>query len=429
MTGNITDTSTPVVVLKLEHYGGLGIVRSLGCLGIPVYGVEGCPAAPGLRSRYCRRRFLWDFDATPPPKTLKYLLKVVGPTLGRRSILIPTSDETALFLADHTEALKEWFIFPDRPSSLVHTLCNKKTMYFLARQHGIPTAHTVFPQTRHDVEQYLKDAVFPVMLKGIDGRRLEERTGKKMVIVNGADVLLSYYEKMEDPDHPNLMLQEYIPGSDATVWMFNGYFNADSQCLVAFTGKKLRQNPVYTGMTSLGICLRNEQVSAMTRAFMKAIGYRGILDIGYRYDARDDKYKVLDINPRIGATFRLFTADNGMDVARAMYLDMTGQTVGHAVPREGRKWIVEDKDLLSSYHYFRDGNLTFQQWLRTFRGIREAGYFAMDDPVPFLVMVSNHIRGQILRLESKRTDRAVNHKGMLTAAAPHTNSAFRRQEV
>ena len=104
------------------------------------------------------------------------------------------------------------------------------------------------------------------------------------------------------------MLQEYIPGGDDDVWMFNGYFDADSDCLVGFTARKLRQTPIHTGATSLGICLPNAEVHETTVRWMKRLGYRGILDIGYRFDARDGRYKVLDVNPRIGATFRLFVA-------------------------------------------------------------------------------------------------------------------------
>jgi D-aspartate ligase len=47
---------------------------------------------------------------------------------------------------------------------------------------------------------------------------------------------------------------------------------------------------------------------------MQEIGYSGIVDIGYRYDRRDGEYKLLDVNPRVGATFRLFVDSNGMDV-------------------------------------------------------------------------------------------------------------------
>jgi len=114
------------------------------------------------------------------------------------------------------------------------------------------------------------------------------------------------------------------------------------------------------------------------------VGYRGILDIGLRYDARDGLYKILDVNPRIGATFRLFVATNGMDVARALYLDMTEQPVPPSRSIEGRKWFVEDKDLISSLQYHRDGTLGFTQWARSFRGVEEAAYFAWDDPLPSL---------------------------------------------
>ena len=112
---------------------------------------------------------------------------------------------------------------------------------------------------------------------------------------------------------------------------------------------------------------------------MKSIGYRGILDIGYRYDMRDGKYKVLDINPRIGSTFRLFVGENGLDVARAQYLDLTGQSVPSSELVEGRKWFVEDRDLVSSFRYHYEKSLTFKQWLTSYRGVQESAWFAWDD--------------------------------------------------
>jgi len=43
-----------------------------------------------------------------------------------------------------------------------------------------------------------------------------------MFIIRTARELLEYYDRTEDPANPNIMLQEYIPGGDDTVWMFNG---------------------------------------------------------------------------------------------------------------------------------------------------------------------------------------------------------------
>ena len=168
--------------------------------------------------------------------------------------------------------------------------------------------------------------------------------------------------------------------------MFDGYFDQNSRCLFGVTGKKIRRFPVNTGVTSLGVCLRNETVERTTAEFMRAIGYQGILDIGYRRDSRDGRYKVLDVNPRIGCTFRLFAAVNNMDVARTLYQHLTGQEVFTSQAAEGRKWIVEDFDLISAFRSWRSGTLTFMDWVKSFRGIQETACFALDDPLPFLLM-------------------------------------------
>lgn len=382
----LRDNTTPVVVLRSDSHGGLNIMRSLGRFGVPVYNVDPNSWEPAFHSRYCKGKFLWDIEHRPAEDSLKYMAGIRR-KIGRPCILIPTTDGTARFIADHSLRLAEEFLFPEQPPGLVYALSSKRELFHLACRHQIPTPDAVFPKTREDVLDFLQRARFPVMLKGIDGQRLWERTGKKMFITQSKDELLELYDLAEDRQSPNLMLQEYIPGGDDTVWMFNGYFNTHSDCLVGFTGKKIRQCPVHTGSTSLGICLRNQAVEQMTRRFMKAIGYRGVLDIGYRYDARDGQYKVLDANPRIGATFRLFVSENGMDVARALYLDMTNQEVVPSPAKEGRKWMVEDLDLVSSYRYFREGSLSFAEWFPSFRGVEEAAFISTDDPFPVAAMI------------------------------------------
>src|SRR5262249_19637511 len=157
---------------------------------------------------------------------------------------------------------------------------------------------------------------------------------------------------------------------------WNGCFDARSRCLFGVTGRKLRQTPPYTGMTSLGVCQRNDEVERLALRLAEATGYRGIVDIGFRHDARDGAYKLLRLNPRVGATFRLFVGDDGMDVVRAFYLDVTGQAVPPSAAPEGRRWLVEDYDLASSVRYHRDGVLDAGDWLRSFRGVREAAWFA-----------------------------------------------------
>jgi predicted ATP-grasp superfamily ATP-dependent carboligase len=256
-------------------------------------------------------------------------------------------------------------------------------MQELARECGLPTARFMVPRCRHDIEQFTQNAVFPVMVKATDTGRFRRRTGGSKFLIHSGSGLLDLFQRAEDDEGPSFLIQEFIPGED---WMFDGYFNNASQCLFGVTGKKVRRFPAKTGVTSLGVCLRNDEVHGLVRQFMQAIGYRGILDIGFRYDQRDGQYKVLDVNPRIGCTFRLFAGADDMDVARALYLDMNGDSVPPSEAIEGRKWIVEDFDLFSALASWREGSLNIRDWARSLRGVHEAACFALDDPLPFAMM-------------------------------------------
>src|SRR5579863_2058986 len=119
------DTATPVLVLTSPHHAGLGIARSLGRLGIDVFSVDSSRWAPALFSRYCRGKYIWDLDTTPPEKSVEYLSRIAR-EIGRRPILIPTTDPAAIFVADHAAPLGEWFLFPAQSREAVRALCNKR---------------------------------------------------------------------------------------------------------------------------------------------------------------------------------------------------------------------------------------------------------------------------------------------------------------
>jgi len=270
--GEFGDVSTPVVVVNCK-LGALGIMRTLGRHGVPVYGVDPDPRSPAMLSRYCRGRHLYGLDHQQPVEFLDRLLGI-GRHLGRRSILIPTSDETAQFVVDHAVPLGEQFIFPTNCAEMIGKLVSKRGMYDLALEHDVPTPVTLFPESLDEVKALLHRITFPVMLKGVYGNRLQARGQDKMSIVHSAEELIDKYCAMEDPEAPNLMLQEYIPGNDDQIYIFNGYFDHQSRCLAGFTGHKIRQFPVHVGCASLGICRSNDEVAETTIRFMGAIGYR-----------------------------------------------------------------------------------------------------------------------------------------------------------
>lgn len=385
----IAHNSTAMVVLGAARHAALAMARSLGRLGVPVYVVDD-KAGPVCFSRYCRGVFRWNLTRSAVNDSLKFLLELAG-KVGGKPILLPASDHAALFVVDHAPVLKAAYVFPNQLPGTSHALVSKQSMFELAVQTGIPTPDTFLPRSRSELLAYADGASFPLVLKVDDGGRTSRSEGKvnTKCIVREFDQLILEYDRMQDPEVPNLIVQEYIPGGEDSIWMFNGYFNEHSECLFGMTGQKIRQSPVYTGAACLAVCVQNQTVQQLTLDFMKSIGYRGILDIGYRYDARDGKYKVLDVNPRIGATFRLFLGSNDMDVARALYLDMTGQPVPTSLPApDGRKWIVEDCDLVSSWRYYRDGKLTFRDYINSLRGLRELSFISAMDPLPMFSLLA-----------------------------------------
>jgi D-aspartate ligase len=392
LRGGAIDTKVPVVVIYRGGRGALSVARTLGRLGVPMYLIlhEGM-ATPVRSSRYWRRLTTWDFDSTPE-ETLEFLL-AYGRELeiehGARPVVLTLADWVAIFIEQHADVLAERFVFPRGPQPSVRALADKAEMGALATAHGIPTPATLFPQSRDEAEAFAETAAYPVVMKAADpwGAYVP---GKK--IVRGRDELMTKFDDDARRGHPNILLQEYIPGGADSVWMCNAYFTSDSRCRAIFTGKKLRQVSA-TGEASLAICRPNATVEQQTRSFMQAVGYAGCVGIGWRYDARDGLYKLLDVNPRVSGVFRLFRSTNGLDVVRVCYLDLTGQDVPESPASDGRKWLLED-DVVAVFTALREGNLSVRQWLRSLRGVEELHWFARDDPRPLLSWFLGGIRSK-----------------------------------
>jgi len=377
------DTRAPVVVVYRGNQGAVAIARTLGRLGVPLYFVshKGM-STPVSASRYWSGKKRWDF-ARPEAESVRFLLglgRALEDRHGSRPLLLTLTDWVAIFVEKHADALAERFRFPRSPTPSVGPLADKASMHVLAAELGIPTPHTVAPQSRDEAVAYLEGARFPVVMKAANP--FAEHVPSAMV-VRDADELLEKYDHDARLGAPNILLQEHIPGDARSVWMCNAYFDRNGECRAIFTGQKLRQLS-NTGIATLAICLPNETVAHQTRAFMQGVGYRGCVGIGWRYDARDGLYKVLDVNARVSGVFRLFSATNGMDVVQACYRDLTGQALVPLQLSVGRKWMLED-DVLMALTAMYKRTLSPREWLNSMRGVRESQWFALDDPLPFLV--------------------------------------------
>jgi predicted ATP-grasp superfamily ATP-dependent carboligase len=381
------DTTTPAVILKLDHnvmhHGGLGAIRSLGRLGVPVYGVHEDPLAPAARSRYLHGRWIWQ-PAAEDAERLRTGLMTLAARIGRRAVLLPTDDAGALFLAEHGGELRVHFLFPDPPSDLPRRLAGKYTLHQLCSELGVPCAPAALPESLLDAHGFADRVGFPVIAKLATPWRYGGTRGVRSTsMVHSPDELTRAWRACAASSATALMLQEYIPQGQN--YFFHGYCNPHSRCRPAFVGIKDRSYPAHTGLTSLGRWVDNPGLHRQASELVTRLGYRGIVDLDYRLDPRDGQYKLLDFNPRLGAQFRLFEDTAGVDVVIAAHLDLTGRAIPQGSPRVGRSFLVENYDPIAALTYRRTG-LDVRSWVASLRQADELAWFARDDLAPFGLM-------------------------------------------
>ena len=377
---------TPAVVLKFDpnvmHHGGLGVIRSLGRMGVPVYGVHEGPWAPAASSRYLRGRCFWQPDPEDTERVTAGLLRL-SERLGQPAVLVPTDDAGAIFLAEHGDALRPRFLFPGPPRELPRQVAGKYSLYQLCRELGVPSPLADVPETLGAARGFAAETGFPLIAKLTTpwaGRGMRSTS-----ILADAAQLDDTYRACAQAG-AGLMLQEFIPGGPGQDWFFHGYCDGASVCRPAFTGVKERSYPAHAGLTCMGRSAPNPRLAAEITGMLARLGYQGILDLDLRYDPRDDRYKLLDFNPRIGAQFRIFRDAAGTDVATACYLGLTGQPIPASEQVNDRAFVVENYDPIAALSYWRRGELKLRPWLASVRTADETAWFARDDLRPFGLM-------------------------------------------
>src|SRR5205809_5988154 len=93
----------PVLVLKLYYHGGIGVVRTLGRMGVEVHAIHDQPGVPAARSRYLREVLEWNFDTAPDADSLEFVLDA-GRRIGGPPVLLAADDTAQRFVADNSVA-------------------------------------------------------------------------------------------------------------------------------------------------------------------------------------------------------------------------------------------------------------------------------------------------------------------------------------
>jgi predicted ATP-grasp superfamily ATP-dependent carboligase len=405
------DRAVPALVMRVDpnvfHHGTLGVIRSLGRVGVEMHALIEGPASPSARSRYLHRVHPWSWPTGTPPTPAQVLaeLAAVGERIGRRAVLVPVDDVGALLVAEHAAALSDRFLLPAQDPALPGRVADKAELATLCATVGVPYPDVRLPRSPDDLTDAVRFLGLPLMAKWSRPWRLPAGGGLRSTRVIRSAVELAVLLADSPAAGSQLVLQRLIPPLPTGDWFFQAYLDGEGRLLAGGTGRKERMHPADAGATTLGRWVPNAAVQEQALRLAAATGYRGLLDMDFRYDRGTGEYLLVDFNPRLGAQFRLLVDEQGLDLVRALHLDLTRREVPRWRPRPGRSFQVEGYDAVSAAHAWRAGELSIAGWRRSLRGVDERAWFTRDDPAPFAAMGRAAVALRLRRWRSGRAGR------------------------
>ena len=381
----------PALVL-CSGSNGLGAIRSLARAGVPTIAVGENWDEPGLVSRYPQKTmYVSGADRTGREASLLRLLANVA---DRQPVLIPTSDFFASFLARHRKQLARSFHFCLPAGELIELLIDKDRETREIQRMGIPLPKTLqdLPPSRADFAEALG---VPCIIKPRTFRDAEKVGRKNFVLRTPADVESFYRGYGQRLD--SFIAQELIPGADEMLWVCNGTFNHSHDLIEGFTFRRLRLCPSHFGVTSYAISERNDEVLRLVARLGKSLKYTGPAMVEFKFDARDETYKYIELNPRLGLC-NFFDTTCGINNVWHTYRLALGIDVAPSgkAQQEGVMYLsllqdlparLSDGESLASilHHYFSNRNKKHVE-----------PFFNLQDLMPVTRLVARIVRRRIL---------------------------------
>jgi predicted ATP-grasp superfamily ATP-dependent carboligase len=360
---------------------GLSIARSLGRHGVPVWVVS----PPNIRlasfSRYTNRTLLW--PSGDDESQVDYLLEVAARNNLDQWVLFPTSDETAALLSRFHSKLSRRFRVSTPTWNVLRWAYDKRLTYRLAADQDVDYPLTFYPLTDADLEGV--NCEFPAILKPAIHASVNKLTEDKAWRVANHEELLAKYREARELMSPDLVLvQEMIPGSGGSQFSFAALC-CDGKTIASLTARRTRQYPIDFGYSSSFVeTLDVPEIVAPSQRLLAAIGYTGIVEVEYKFDFRDGRFKLLDINPRLW-TWSSLGGRAGMDFPYLLWKMLQGKQVPEQTAPAGVRWVRMSTDVPAAFQEILRGRLNLREYLRSLRGPLQFALVTADDPLPGLM--------------------------------------------
>jgi len=284
----------PAIVLS-AHVTGLGVIRSLGMMGVPIIAIYTSKKDMGSVSKYVKEKYYAPHPEEHEDKFIGLLLNLAKRFKG--SLLIPADDETLTTVSRHKLLLEGNYKLAFTESSVTQICINKENTYMLADKLGIPVPKTRVPQSFEDILEWRNRIEFPCVVKPVYSHRYFNVFKKKLVRVDNFEQLMFHYR--EAVDHGlEVLIQELIPGDDTCGINYCSYFCGD-KFLAEFTAEKVRLAPTHFGVPRVLISKHIPEIISPTRKLLQAMKFCGYSCVEYKKDSRNGVYKLMDINGRM----------------------------------------------------------------------------------------------------------------------------------
>jgi D-aspartate ligase len=409
---------TPVFVEGLD-VSAYGIARSLGRHGIPVYALNDHLRDPLKYSRYVRECFVYPDDPAQPrayagdsvanEDVLCRLMLEWGARFPRKPVLFATSDWFARFLSNQQQRLVEKFLFHWVPGEVFNTIVDKGTMARFCETAGVKVPRTHITRAEDDMGQIARDFVYPCLIKPVHRytANFPVESAKVLIAQTPAEAQ-AFFDKFPMMKGATLM-QELIEGGDDQVFQYTALVNSGNQVAGFATVRKLRQYPPGFGSMCYGQTEKNEALAGEGLKLIKALGYRGLGSLEFKYREKTGGYYFIEMNTRLPWYNGIF-ADAGVNLPYLAYLDLTGATMTHPVQVDGISWLGYH-NYASWYRETRyretrgERPLSRTNFMSTVARARSYAWWNSADPKPFLasgILAARRTAGKLVRKLRRR---------------------------
>lgn len=371
-------------VITGGDFQALGVLRTLSRKDVPVILLD----SDHCISRYSKfkKRF---FKSPNPSDTQSYLNFLID--LARKEgiygwVIFPNSDEAVYVLSKNRAILEKFYRIPTPTWEVIRNVYIKKNTYQVAEKNGIPIPKTYYPENLEELMEL--DLDLPVVIKPSIRDNFYNKVKIKAFRINNKDELEKTYQFVCSIINPSeVLVQDFIPGGANQLYSFCPFFK-ECKTISGIAARRARQHPMDFGQAStFAEIVDVPELANISEKFLSLIGYYGIAEVEFMKDPRNDKYKLLEINPRVWGWHTL-AIGAGVDLPYLLYLDMIGERIEVQLPSNHVKWVRLVTDIPTAFFEILKGNIKIADYVASMKGKKEFAVFSLDDPLPFFTEIA-----------------------------------------